>query len=121
MRLPWGMMNVSNVITTGEATTQYLNGIFPNLETHQIKTSRIPDDVFKRINLEYGDMLDMPSLLKVLQKSNPDEIYNLAAMSHVHVSFEIPEYTANTDGLGTLRMLEAIRLLGLTEKTKIYT
>ena len=70
--------------------------------------------------LHYGDMTDSMNLTKIIKEVQPDEIYNLAAMSHVHVSFEIPEYVANTDGVGTLRILEAIRLLGLVEKTKIY-
>ena len=70
--------------------------------------------------LHYGDMTDSMSLKKIIQDVQPDEIYNLAAMSHVHVSFDIPEYVANTDGIGTLRILEAIRLLGLTRKTKVY-
>lgn len=68
----------------------------------------------------YGDMTDSTVLISLIQKIQPDEIYNLAAQSHVKVSFEIPEYTANTDGLGTLRVLEAIRLLGLEKKTKFY-
>jgi GDPmannose 4,6-dehydratase len=70
--------------------------------------------------LHYGDITDSLSLMSVIQKIQPDEIYNLAAQSHVGVSFEKPEYTANTDALGTLRILEAVRLLGLTKKTKIY-
>ena len=70
--------------------------------------------------LHYGDLTDSTNLIRIIQEVQPDEIYNLAAMSHVHVSFETPEYTANADGLGTLRILEAIRLLGLTEKTKFY-
>jgi GDPmannose 4,6-dehydratase len=70
--------------------------------------------------LHYGDMTDSMNLTRIIQEIQPDEIYNLAAMSHVHVSFETPEYTANADGIGTLRLLEAIRLLGLTKKTKIY-
>tara|TARA_S200000501_G_C20855638_1_gene757616 strand:- start:747 stop:1820 length:1074 start_codon:yes stop_codon:yes gene_type:complete len=70
--------------------------------------------------LHYGDMTDSMSLTKIIQDVQPDEIYNLAAMSHVHVSFDIPEYVANTDGIGTLRILEAIRLLGLSSKTKVY-
>lgn len=76
----------------------------------------------KNINfyLHYGDMSDSTNLTKIIADCKPDEIYNLAAMSHVHVSFETPEYTANTDGIGTLRILEAVRLLGLEEKTKIY-
>jgi len=74
----------------------------------------------RNLILHYGDMTDSINLTNIIKEVQPDEIYNLAAMSHVHVSFEIPEYAANTDGMGTLRILEAIRLLGLTEKTKIY-
>ncbi|HPT59833.1 MAG TPA: GDP-mannose 4,6-dehydratase, partial [Fervidobacterium sp.] len=70
--------------------------------------------------LHYGDMTDSTSIISLIQKIQPDEIYNLAAQSHVKVSFEIPEYTANSDGLGTLRILEAIRLLGLTDKVRFY-
>ena len=70
--------------------------------------------------LHYADMTDSTSLISLIQKTQPDEIYNLAAQSHVKVSFEIPEYTANSDGLGTLRILEAIRLLGLTDKIRFY-
>jgi len=70
--------------------------------------------------LHYGDLTDSTNLIRIIQETQPDEIYNLAAMSHVHVSFEMPEYTANADGIGTLRLLEAIRILGLTNKTKIY-
>ena len=70
--------------------------------------------------LHYGEMTDSMNLTRIIQETQPDEIYNLAAMSHVAVSFEEPEYVANADGIGTLRILEAVRLLGLTEKTKIY-
>ena len=70
--------------------------------------------------LHYGDLTDSTNLIRIIQEVQPDEIYNLGAMSHVKVSFDIPEYTANTDALGTLRILEAVRLLGLTQKTKIY-
>jgi GDPmannose 4,6-dehydratase len=70
--------------------------------------------------LHYGDMTDSTNLIRLIQEIQPDEIYNLAAMSHVHVSFEIPEYTGNADGLGTLRILDAVRLLGLSNKTRIY-
>ena len=70
--------------------------------------------------LHYGDMTDSMNLTKLIKEIQPDEIYNLAAMSHVHVSFEIPEYVANTDGIGALRILEAIRILGLQNKTKLY-
>lgn len=74
----------------------------------------------RRFIMHYGDMTDSLNLTAIIQKVQPDEIYNLAAMSHVKVSFEEPEYTANADGIGTLRILEAVRLLGLAEKTKIY-
>ena len=70
--------------------------------------------------LHHGDLTDSTNLIRIIQEVQPDEIYNLAAMSHVHVSFEMPEYTANADGIGTLRILEAVRLLGLVQKTKIY-
>lgn len=70
--------------------------------------------------LHYGDMTDSTNLIRLIQEIQPDEIYNLAAMSHVHVSFETPEYTGNADGLGTLRILDAVRLLGLEKKTRIY-
>ena len=70
--------------------------------------------------LHHGDMTDSTNLIRIIQEIQPDEIYNLAAQSHVHVSFETPEYTANADGLGTLRILEAIKLLGMAEKTKFY-
>jgi len=70
--------------------------------------------------LHYGDLSDSTNLIRIIQQVQPDEIYNLGAMSHVKVSFDTPEYTANADGIGTLRILEAVRLLGLTKKTKIY-
>ena len=73
-----------------------------------------------RLFLHYGDMVDSANLIRIIQEVQPDEIYNLAAQSHVQVSFETPEYTANADGLGTLRILEAIRILGLEKKTKVY-
>ncbi len=72
------------------------------------------------VNLHYGDMTDSSSLIRIIQQIQPDEIYNLAAQSHVKVSFDVPEYTAEADAVGTLRMLEAVRILGLTHKTKIY-
>jgi GDPmannose 4,6-dehydratase len=74
----------------------------------------------KNFILHYGDMTDSTNLIRIIQNTQPDEIYNLAAQSHVGVSFETPEYTANTDGLGVLRMLEAVRILGLEEKTRFY-
>src|SRR6201987_6162716 len=70
--------------------------------------------------LHYGDMTDATNLIRLVQEVQPDEIYNLAAQSHVQVSFETPEYTANADGMGTLRLLEAIRILDLREKTRFY-
>lgn len=74
----------------------------------------------RAINLHYGDMTDSSSLIRVIQTVKPDEIYNLAAQSHVKVSFDVPEYTAETDGVGTLRLLEAVRILGMEKKTRIY-
>tara|TARA_B100001248_G_C27397572_1_gene466785 strand:+ start:4388 stop:5458 length:1071 start_codon:yes stop_codon:yes gene_type:complete len=102
-------------------------------EVHGIKrrssifnTERI-DHIYEDINIDnrnfnlyYGDLTDSTNLIRLVKEIEPDEIYNLAAMSHVHVSFDSPEYTANVDALGTLRILEAVRILGLTEKTKIY-
>ena len=94
--------------------------------TSIINTSRI-DHVYldpfvdnRNFVLHYGDLTDSTNLIRLIKQINPDEIYNLAAMSHVAVSFETPEYTANADGIGTLRLLEAIRLLDLTKKIKIY-
>ncbi len=104
-----------------------------NYEVHGIKrrsssfnTERIdhlyqdPHESNKNLILHYGDLTDSTNLIRILQEIQPDEIYNLGAQSHVAVSFETPEYTANCDALGTLRILEAIRILGLTNKTKIY-
>ena len=102
-------------------------------EVHGIKrrsssfnTSRI-DSLYQdphsediKFHLHYGDMTDATNLIGLMQKINPDEVYNLAAQSHVQVSFETPEYTANADGLGTLRLLEAIKLLNMTKKVKFY-
>jgi len=89
-------------------------------------TSRIdhlyqdPHEQDPRLVLHYGDLTDSTNLIRIIQQVQPDEIYNLGAQSHVAVSFEAPEYTANSDALGTLRILEAVRMLGLTEKTRIY-
>lgn len=74
----------------------------------------------RAVNLHYGDMTDSSSLIRIIQEIQPDEIYNLAAQSHVKVSFDVPEYTAEADALGTLRLLEAVRMLGLEKKTRIY-
>ena len=79
-----------------------------------------PHDKGTRFKLHYGDLTDSTNLIRLIQEIQPDEIYNLGAMSHVRVSFEMPEYVANTDAIGTLRILEAVRLLGLSSKTKIY-
>ncbi len=84
---------------------------------HLYEDPHVPD---KRLILHYGDLTDSMNLTRIVQEVQPDEIYNLAAMSHVKVSFDIPEYTANADGIGTLRLLEAVRLLNLTQKTRIY-
>jgi len=94
--------------------------------TSLITTDRIdhvyqdPHEKGVRLKLHYGDLTDTANVTRLIQEIQPDEIYNLGAMSHVRVSFDMPEYTANVDALGTLRILEAIRLLGLTEKTKFY-
>ena len=91
-----------------------------------INTQRIdhlyqdPHEKEVRFRLHYGDMTDSTNLIRIIQETQPDEIYNLAAMSHVKVSFDTPEYTANADGIGTLRLLEALRILGLEKKTRIY-
>src|SRR5687768_12456503 len=104
-----------------------------NYEVHGIKrrtslinTQRV-DHLYKdphesdiKMTLHYGDLTDSTNIIRIVQQVQPDEIYNLGAMSHVHVSFDEPEYSANTDGLGTLRILEAVRILGLTKKTRIY-
>jgi len=79
-----------------------------------------PHEKNVHFKLHYGDLTDSTNLIRIIQEVQPDEIYNLAAMSHVAVSFETPEYTANADGIGTLRILEAVRLLGLIKKTKVY-
>ena len=79
-----------------------------------------PHEKNYKFRLHYGDITDSSSVYSIIKKVKPDEIYNLAAQSHVAVSFEVPEYTANADGLGTLRILDAVRLLGLEKKTRIY-
>ncbi|MGY5851667.1 GDP-mannose 4,6-dehydratase [Salegentibacter sp. F14] len=92
----------------------------------QFNTNRVdhlyqdPHEEDRNFILHYGDMTDSTNLIRLIQEIQPDEIYNLAAMSHVQVSFEMPEYTGNTDGLGALRLLDAVRLLGLEKKTRIY-
>ena len=84
-----------------------------------INTHRI-DHIYDKLTLHYGDLTDATNIIGVIKKVEPDEIYNLGAQSHVKVSFETPEYTGNTDGLGTLRVLEAVRLLGMEDKVRIY-
>jgi len=84
-----------------------------------INTHRI-DHIYNRINFHYGDLTDSTNIVRVIQKVKPDEIYNLGAQSHVKVSFEMPEYTADVDAVGTLRILEAVRLLGMEEDVRIY-
>ena len=84
-----------------------------------INTHRI-DHIYNSIKLHYGDLTDSTNLVRVIQQVQPDEIYNLGAQSHVKVSFEMPEYTGQTDALGTLRVLEAVRLLGMEDKVRIY-
>jgi GDPmannose 4,6-dehydratase len=97
-----------------------------NRRTSLFNTSRIdhlyqdPHELGRRLTLHYGDLTDSSSLIHVMQRIRPDEVYNLAAQSHVKVSFENPEYTANADGLGALRLLEAIRICGLEQKTRFY-
>jgi len=85
----------------------------------QINTQRI-DHIYNQIKLHYGDLTDSTNLVRVIQQVQPDEIYNLGAQSHVKVSFEMPEYTADVDGVGTLRILEAVRLLGMENHVRIY-
>ena len=103
-----GIMRRSSSFNTGRIEHLYLE--------EWVKDMKNP----RQVNLHYGDMTDSSSLIGIIQKLQPDEIYNLAAQSHVKVSFDVPEYTAETDAIGTLRMLEAVRILGLERKTKIY-
>jgi len=95
----------------------YVHGIVRRAS--MINTHRI-NHIYNQIQLHYGDLTDSTNLVRVIQQVQPDEIYNLGAQSHVKVSFEMPEYTGQTDALGTLRILEAVRLLGLESKTRIY-
>lgn len=99
-----GLQRMSSLVNTDRIDHLYQNPLEPDA----------------RFILHYGDMTDAANLIQVIGKIQPDEIYNLAAMSHVHASFDMPEYTANVDGLGTLRILEGVRVLGLTDQTKIY-
>lgn len=103
-----GILRRSSSFNTGRIEHLYLNEW-----VRDMKRSRL-------VNLHYGDMTDSSSLIRIIQTVQPDEIYNLAAQSHVKVSFDVPEYTAETVALGTLRMLEAVRILGMEKKTRIY-
>ncbi len=98
------------------------SSIFNTQRIEHLYLDDLVEDMHKarKLQLHYGDMTDSSSLINIIQKTQPDEIYNLAAQSHVKVSFEIPEYTANGDALGTLRILEAVRILGLEKKARIY-
>ena len=93
-------------------------GILKRNSVSENQTARIPDDVYKKLNLVYGDMTDIPSLISVIQKCSPDEIYNLAAQSHVRISFDQPIYTTQVTGVGTLNLLESVRLTN--KNIKIY-
>ncbi|MDI1254745.1 MAG: GDP-mannose 4,6-dehydratase [Flavobacterium sp.] len=103
-----GIIRRSSTFNTERIEHLYIDTLIQDLHKKQ------------KISLHYGDMTDATNLIRLVQQIKPDEIYNLAAQSHVKVSFELPEYTAETDGIGTLRLLEAIRICGLTETTKIY-
>lgn len=103
-----GIMRRASSFNTSRIEHLYLDGVIEDMKQK------------RAITLHYGDMTDSSSLLRIIQTVLPDEIYNLAAQSHVKVSFEVPEYTAESDAVGTLRILEAVRILGLEKKTKIY-
>lgn len=98
------------------------SSIFNTQRIEHLYFDDLVEDMHKqrKLHLHYGDMTDSTSLIHIIQKTQPDEIYNLAAQSHVQVSFEVPEYTANSDAIGTLRILEAVRILGLVKKTRVY-
>jgi GDPmannose 4,6-dehydratase len=103
-----GVIRRSSSFNTGRIEHLYIDELIEDMHRE------------RKLKLHYGDMTDSTNLIALIQKIQPDEIYNLAAQSHVKVSFETPEYTANADGIGTLRILEAVRLLGLNNKTRIY-
>jgi GDPmannose 4,6-dehydratase len=103
-----GIIRRSSTFNTERIEHLYIDSLLKDIHTSQ------------KIKLHYGDMTDSTNLIRLVQQIKPDEIYNLAAQSHVKVSFELPEYTAETDGIGTLRLLEAVRICGLTEKTRVY-
>jgi GDPmannose 4,6-dehydratase len=103
-----GILRRSSSFNTGRIEHLYLDEWVRDMKQQRL------------VNLHYADMTDSSSLIRIIQQVQPDEIYNLAAQSHVKVSFDVPEYTAEADAVGTLRMLEAVRILGLEEKTRIY-
>jgi GDPmannose 4,6-dehydratase len=103
-----GIIRRSSTFNTERIEHLYIDTLLKDIHTKQ------------RIKLHYGDMTDSTNLIRLVQQIKPDEIYNLAAQSHVKVSFDLPEYTVETDGVGTLRLLEAVRICGLIDKTKIY-
>ena len=103
-----GIMRRSSSFNTGRIEHLYLDEWVRDMKRNRL------------VNLHYGDMTDSSSLIRIIKQVQPDEIYNLAAQSHVKVSFDVPEYTAEADAVGTLRMLEAVRILGMEEKTRIY-
>jgi len=103
-----GIIRRSSSFNTGRIEHLYIDELLRDMHTQ------------RKVELHYGDMTDSTNLIRLIREIKPDEIYNLAAMSHVKVSFEVPEYTADTDGLGTLRLLEAVRFLGYEKRTKIY-
>jgi len=103
-----GIIRRSSTFNTERIEHLYIDTLLKDIHTKQ------------RIKLHYGDMTDSTNLIRLVQQIKPDEIYNLAAQSHVKVSFELPEYTAETDGIGTLRLLEAVRICGLTQTTRVY-
>ncbi len=103
-----GILRRSSIFNTQRIEHLYLDELIEDMHND------------RKLQLHYGDMTDSTSLISIIQKTQPDEIYNLAAQSHVKVSFEVPEYTANSDAIGTLRILEAVRMLGLVDKCKIY-
>lgn len=103
-----GVIRRSSSFNTGRIEHLYIDELIKDMK------------IQRKVKLHYGDMTDSTNLIRLIREIKPDEIYNLAAMSHVKVSFEVPEYTADTDGVGTLRLLEAVRFLGYENKTKIY-
>ncbi len=103
-----GVIRRSSSFNTGRIEHLYIDQYIQDMHSRQ------------KIKLHYGDMTDSSNLIRIIKETEPDEIYNLAAQSHVKVSFEVPEYTADTDGIGTLRLLEAVRFLGFEKTTRIY-